>query len=87
MVLPKVLSFSQETATAIILSNTKNNKNLSNKSPCYAAQVFFSVSITLKCRVYLIKIKNVLANFDSEKQFKVKKAYFMAKEIDLIEEK
>ena len=53
----------------------------------YAAQVFFNVSITLKCRVYLIKIKNVLANFDSEKQFKVKKAYFMEEEIDLIEEK
>ena len=53
----------------------------------YAAQVFFNVSITLKCRVYLIKIKNVLANFDSEKQFKVKKAFFMAEEIDLIEEK
>ena len=36
---------------------------------------------------YLIKIKIVLANFGSEKQFKVKKAYFMTTEIDLIGEK
>ena len=39
-------------------------------------------------RFYLIKIKNVSANFGSEKQFKVKKkVYSMAKEIDLSGEK
>ena len=38
-------------------------------------------------RLYLIKIKSVLANFGSEKQFKVKKAYFITTEIDPIEEK
>ena len=35
----------------------------------------------------LIKIKSVLANFGSEKQFKVKKAYFITTEIHLIGEK
>ena len=39
------------------------------------------VGITLKYRVYLrfyfIKIESVFANFGSEKQFKVKKAYFI----------
>ena len=35
----------------------------------------------------MIQIKNVLANFGSEKQFKVKKAYFITIEIDLIGEK
>ena len=34
-----------------------------------------------------MKIKSVLANFSSEKQFKVKKAYFISTEIDLIGEK
>ena len=34
----------------------------------------------------MIKIKSVLANFDSEKPFKVKKAYFITREIDLIGE-
>ena len=47
--------------------------------------------VTLKLRVYLrfylIKIKTVLANFGSEKQFKIKKAYLIATEIDLIGEK
>ena len=37
--------------------------------------------------MYLSKIKSVLANFGSEKQFKVKKAYFIITEIDLVEEK
>ena len=32
----------------------------------------------------MIEIKSVLANFGSGKQFKVKKAYFMTTEIDLI---
>ena len=32
-------------------------------------------------------MKSDLANFGSEKQFKVKKAYFMTTEIDLIGEK
>ena len=35
---------------------------------------------------YLIKVKSVLVNFVSEKQFKVKKAYFITTEIDLIGE-
>ena len=35
----------------------------------------------------MVKIKSVLANFASGKQFKVKKAYFMTEEIDLIGEK
>ena len=35
----------------------------------------------------MIKIKTVLANFGSEKQFKVKEAYFITAEIDLIGEK
>ena len=35
----------------------------------------------------MIKIKTVLANFVSEKQFKVKVAYFITAEIDLIGEK
>ena len=35
----------------------------------------------------MIKIKTVLANFGSEKQFKVKKAYFITTAIDLIGEK
>ena len=35
----------------------------------------------------MIKIKSVLANSDSEKQFKVKKAYFITIEIDLIGKK
>ena len=35
---------------------------------------------------YLIKIKTVLANFDSEKPLTVKKAYFITTEIDLIRE-
>ena len=47
--------------------------------------------VTLKLRVhlrfYLIKIKTVLANFGSEKQFKVKKAYLITTEIDVIGEK
>ena len=34
----------------------------------------------------MIKIKSLLANFGSEKQFKVKKAYFITVEIDLIGE-
>ena len=55
--------------------------DLSNKSQGYAAQDFFKVDITLKYSVYLrfyfIKIKSVFANFGSEKQFKVKKAYFI----------
>ena len=65
--------------------------NLSNRSPYYAAQDFFKVSITLKYRVYLrlylIKITNVLAKFGLEKQFKVKKAYFMTTKINIIGEK
>ena len=35
----------------------------------------------------MISIKNVLANFGSVKQFKVKKSYFIITEIDLIDEK
>ena len=46
----------------------------------------FFHSITLKYRVYLrfylIKIENVLPNFGSEKQFKVKESYFLTTEID-----
>ena len=52
---------------------------------------FSKQGVTLKFRVYLrfylIKIKTVLANFGSEKQFKVKKAYFTTTEIDLVGEK
>ena len=48
--------------------------------------IFAKWGTTLKYRVYLrfylIKIKSVLANFGSEKQVKVKKAYFMTTEID-----
>ena len=36
---------------------------------------------------YLIKIKSALANFGSDKQFKVEKVYFVTTEIDLIGEK
>ena len=47
--------------------------------------------MTLRCRVhlrfYLIKIRTFFANFGSEKQFKVKTAYFMTTEIDLIADK
>ena len=35
----------------------------------------------------MIKIKTVLANFDLEEQFKVKKAYFITAETDCIGEK
>ena len=35
----------------------------------------------------MIKIKSALANFGLEKQFKVKKAYLMTTDIDLIGEK
>ena len=35
----------------------------------------------------MIKINWILANFDQEKQFKVKKAHFITTEIDLIGEK
>ena len=35
----------------------------------------------------MIKIKSALANFGLEKQFKVKKAYLMTADIDLIGEK
>ena len=35
----------------------------------------------------MIKIISVLAKFSSKKQFKLKKAYFMTTEIDLIGEK
>ena len=38
-------------------------------------------------RFYLVKIKSALANFGLEKQFKVKKAYFITTETDLIGEK
>ena len=49
---------------------------------------FFSKQIiALKCRVYLIKIKSLLKNFGSEKQFKVENAYLMTTEIDFIGEK
>ena len=34
----------------------------------------------------MIKVKSLLASFGSEKQFKVKKAYFITVEIDLIGE-
>ena len=37
-------------------------------------------------RLYLIKIKSVLANVGLEKQFKVQKACFITVEIDLIGE-
>ena len=51
----------------------------------------YTEGVTLKFRLnlrfYLIKIKTVLANFGSEKQFKIKKAYFITAEIDLIAEK
>ena len=41
-----------------------------------------------KIYYYLIKIKTVLANFGSEKQFKVKKkAYFITTAIDVLGEK
>ena len=35
----------------------------------------------------MIKIKSVLANFGSENQFNLKKAYFITTEVDLIGEK
>ena len=38
-------------------------------------------------RFYLIRIKSALANFGSKKLFKIKKAYFITTEIDLVGEK
>ena len=49
-------------------------------------RIFSYYGMTLKYRVhlkfYLIKIENVLANFGSEKQLKVKEFYFLTTEID-----
>ena len=54
-------------------------------------RIFSKYGLTLKYKVnrrfYLIKIKSVLANFGSEKQVEVKKAYFITTGIDLIGEK
>ena len=52
----------------------------------YANALIYCNGITLKYRVYLrfylIKIKSVLGNFGLEKQFKVKRTYFITTAID-----
>ena len=63
--------------------------NLSNNTPCYATQYFFKE----RCHTKIQNIPKILydkaaqANFGSEKQFKVKKSYFITTEVDLIGEK
>ena len=51
-------------------------------------RIFSKQGVTLKYRVYLrfylIKIKSVLVYFGLQKQFNVKKAYFITTEIDFI---